>query len=183
MIDEPTVSDLFQRGLSDHQAGRLQQAEAIYHQVLATEPTHADAQHLLGVIANQTGRNELAVDYIRRALRAREDPVYFSNLGIALRNLGRLTEAEASCREALRLQPDYPEAHNNLGNALLDLGRPVEAEASYREALRLQPAFPEARNNLGTALLDLGRPAEAAASYREALQLQPDYPEARNNVV
>ena len=182
MIDEPTIADLFQQALFDHQAGRLQQAEAIYQQILAVEPTHADAQHLLGVIANQTDRNELAVDYIRRALRVREDPVYFSNLGIVLRDLGRLTEAEASCREALRLQPDYTEAHVNLGNALLDLGRPVEAEASYREALRLRPNYPEAHNNLGNALLDLGRAAEARASYREALYLRPDYPEAHNNL-
>jgi tetratricopeptide (TPR) repeat protein len=49
-------------------------------------------------------------------------------------NLGRLAEAETSYREALRLRPNYPEAHNDLGNALRALGRVAEAERSYREA-------------------------------------------------
>ena len=37
--------------------------------------------------------------------------------------MGRLSEAEASCRQAIALKPDYAEAHGNLGNALRDLGR------------------------------------------------------------
>jgi hypothetical protein len=104
------------------------------------------------------------------------------NLGNALYDLGRPAEAEASYREARRLRPNFPEAHNNLGNALYDLGRPAEAEASCREALRLRPNFPEAHFNLGNALRDLGRPAEAEASYRVALRLRPNYPEAHTNL-
>jgi hypothetical protein len=96
--------------------------------------------------------------------------------------LGRPIEAAASYREALRLRPNYPEAHTNLGRALYELGRPAEAEASCREALRLRPNYPEAHNDLGNALYGLGRPAEAAASYREALRLRPNYPEAHTNL-
>ncbi|MBV9724475.1 MAG: tetratricopeptide repeat protein, partial [Gammaproteobacteria bacterium] len=103
-------------------------------------------------------------------------------LGAALHDLGRLAEAEASCREALRLRPNYFEAHGNLGNALSALGRPVEAEASHREALRLRPNNPEAYGNLGNALYALGRPAEAEASHREALRLRPNFPAAHNNL-
>ncbi|MBO0736770.1 MAG: tetratricopeptide repeat protein [Alphaproteobacteria bacterium] len=105
-----------------------------------------------------------------------------NSLGIALRALGRLAEAEASYREAVQLRPNYPEAHSNLGNALRALGRPGEAEASYREALRLRPNYPEAYYNLGAALIDLGRLVEAEASYREALRLSPNYPEAHSNL-
>jgi Flp pilus assembly protein TadD len=66
-------------------------------------------------------------------------------------------EAEASYREALRLRPNYPEAHNNLGNALYSVGRPAEAEPSYREAVRLKPDFADAHYNLGQALLSTGQ--------------------------
>ncbi len=51
----------------------------------------------------------------------------------------KLDEAEAHCREALRLQPDYPEAQANLGSILHEQGRLDEAAACYREALRLKP--------------------------------------------
>jgi Flp pilus assembly protein TadD len=177
------VIDLFQRGVVDHQAGRLLEAQAAYRQILTIDPAHADAHNNLGVALRDLGRLAEAEASYREALRLRPNyPEAYSNLGSALRDLGRLAEAEASCREALRLRPNYPEAHNNVGAALGDLGRPAEAEASYREALRLRTNYPEAHNNLGNALRDLGRLAEAEASYREALRLRPNYPEAHSNL-
>jgi len=178
-----SVGELFQRGLAEHQAGRLQSAEAAYRQVLAIEPRHPDALHLLGVLAHQVGRNDLAADFIGRAIAVFDGhPDFHSNLGLVLNQLGRPEEAEASLRAALRLRPDFPDAHNNLGIALSALGRRDEAEASYRAALRLQPNFPDALNNLGVALFALGRPAEAEAGYREALRLDPSLADAHGNL-
>jgi len=179
----PSVTDLFQRGLDDHRAGRLLQAQAAYRQILTINPAHADAHNNLGNTLCDLGRPAEAEASYREALRLRPNyPEAHYNLGNVLYALGRPAEAEASYREALRLRPNLPEAHYNLGNTLYDLGRPAEAEASYREALRLRPNDPEAYNNLGNALRDLGRPAEAEASYREALRLRPNYPEAHNNL-
>ena len=73
-----------------------------------------------------------------------------NNIGVALFDQGRLEEAMASYREALRLKPDYALAHNNLGIALKTQGRLEEATASYREALRLNPKYVEAHSNLET---------------------------------
>lgn len=82
---------------------------------------------------------------------------------------------------ALKINPDYAEAHNNRGNALLDLKRPEEALKSYRRALKIKPDYAEAHNNCGNALLKLERPEEALKSYCSALSLKPDYAEAYNN--
>ena len=54
---------------------------------------------------------------------------------------GRAAEAEASCRQALTLEPGYPEGHNNLGNALKDQGRLEEAEVCYPAGARPQAGF------------------------------------------
>jgi tetratricopeptide (TPR) repeat protein len=93
---------------------------------------------------------------------------------------GRLEEAIAHYEEAVRLKPDYAEAHSNLGNALGSLGRTRDAVAEYGEALRLRPD--DARIHLGLALVLLkipGREGEAAAQLREALRLQPGNDAAR----
>ncbi|MDA8678623.1 tetratricopeptide repeat protein, partial [Luminiphilus sp.] len=106
-----------------------------------------------------------------------------NNLGITLKELGRLDEAEANYRQAIALKPDYAEAHNNLGNSLQELGRLDEAEASCRQAIVLEPDLAGAHNNLGVALQELGRLGEAKESYEQALALQSDLANAQNNLV
>jgi tetratricopeptide (TPR) repeat protein len=177
----PSARDLFAAALGHHQAGRLQAAERLYQQVLATNPRHADAFHLLGVVALQTGRTELAADMIREAIAI--DPniaSYHSNMGAALSELRRLDEAVVCYRSALALTPRYPEAHNNLGTTLRELGRLDEAIAHYREALRFKPDYAEAYFNLGISLARQGRSTEAADCYGKALELRPEFPEAHD---
>ena len=69
--DIPTLElqDLMRRGIQEQQAGRLPEAKAVYQQVLDAEPDHADANHLLGVLAHQAGEAEVAVRLITRAVR------------------------------------------------------------------------------------------------------------------
>jgi tetratricopeptide (TPR) repeat protein len=105
------------------------------------------------------------------------DPWLHNAHGAALcDDCGRPKEAEAAFREAIRLRPDYPEAHVNLGISLDRQGRHREAEAAYREAIRLKGDLAEAHLNLGSALNSQGRHREAEAACREALRLRPDYP-------
>ena len=173
----------FQIALQHHQAGRLAEAEALYRQILAAQPDHAEALHHLGVIAQQVGRHDLAVEWIRQATILHPiNPVAHSNLGEALRSLGRFNEAMAACRRALELNPNYPNAYLNLGNALRDGGQLEEAITEYRHALGVKPDYAEAHNNLGNALRERGQLDEANAACRRALDFKPDYPEALINL-
>src|SRR5579862_3691643 len=116
--------------LAHHQAGRLGEAAQLYQRILADEPAHADSLHLLGVIANQSGRPELALDFIGRALRIQDaSALYHCNFGQALLALGRLEEAAASFRKALSLQPTLAEAYGNLAIALHHQGKTDDAVA------------------------------------------------------
>jgi Flp pilus assembly protein TadD/SAM-dependent methyltransferase len=105
-----------------------------------------------------------------------------NNLGIALKKLGRLGEAEESYRQAIVLKPDLTEAHYNLGNTQKEMGKLDEAEVSLRQAIALRYEFTEAHTNLGITLYELGRSHEAEASYRQAIALKPDYVQAHNNL-
>jgi predicted O-linked N-acetylglucosamine transferase (SPINDLY family) len=177
------AAQAIQRGIEQHQAGRLADAERIYRQVLGFDPTNADALHLLGVVAGQLGNPGVAVEFIAKAAGLQpSNPFFLNNLGNALKEVGHHAEAEQSYRNALALKPDYADAHGNLGILLQALGRLNEAESSCRAALALTPDSPEALNNLGNVLQDLGRPDEGEQCYLRALALRRDYSEARLNL-
>jgi tetratricopeptide (TPR) repeat protein len=178
-----TIQQAFDLALQHHQAGRLQEAEAIYRRILAQQPANIDALHLLGVIAHQVGRNDDAVDLIQRAIALRPDfPQAHSNLGNALKDKGRLDDAIAAYRRALALDQNLPETHGNLGNVLKDMGRLDEAIAAYRQAIAQRPAHAAAHSNLGDALRRQGKLDEAIAACRHALDLNPDFPHAATNL-
>ena len=68
-----TIQQAFDLAVQHHQAGRFAQAEALYRQILAHQPNHADGLHLLGVIAAQNGRHDAAVDLFRKAIAITPD--------------------------------------------------------------------------------------------------------------
>lgn len=93
------------------------------------------------------------------------------------------SDEEADCyREALRLRPDYPEAHNNYAVLLRARGEHAPAAKHYQEALRIRPDYPEAHYNYATLLHARGSTAGAADHYREALRLRPDYVDAHHGL-
>ncbi|OGA49728.1 MAG: hypothetical protein A3G25_05310 [Betaproteobacteria bacterium RIFCSPLOWO2_12_FULL_63_13] len=110
------------------------------------------------------------------------EPFIPNIIGAANAAMGRFKEAVVSYNKALKLKPDYAEAHNNLGNALKNLGQLDDAAGSYRRALRIRPHYAKAYSNLGVAMSDLRQLDEAVASYRRALQIKPDLAEAHSNL-
>ena len=166
-------------GLVHHQAGRLQEAEQIYQQVLKVDSDNPDALHLLGLMAHQVGNSEIAVQMIERAVRIQPSaPEYLNNLGEVYRSLRRLGEATTSYEKALAIKPEYAEALSDRGVALQELKRYEEALASYDRALAIKPEYAEALSNRGLALQGLKRYEEALASYDRALAIKPEYAEA-----
>jgi tetratricopeptide (TPR) repeat protein len=105
-----------------------------------------------------------------------------NNLGIVLARSGRLDDAIGQAEEAVRLEPDFPEARSNLGLDLTEAGRYPEAIAQLEAAVRLRPDLPGAHLNLGRALLAAGRGRDAVAQFAQVLALQPDNPAARRNL-
>ena len=87
------VEGKLQQAISLYQAGQLQQAEQICQQILRDFPQHADALHLLGVIACQVEEYKIATDLISQAVEI----------------------------DSNQSQPKFAEMYNNLGNVLLRL--------------------------------------------------------------
>jgi len=165
--------------IDHHRAGDLVGAEIGYRQVLARDPSNADAIHFLGVIAHQVGRHADAERQIREAIaRDPDQPAYHNNLGEVLRALGKMEEAVAAYREAVALAPDYADAYNNLGLALHELGRDDQALVALRRAIALAPEMAEARMNEGNVLREMDRIEASVASYDAATVADPSLGEA-----
>jgi tetratricopeptide (TPR) repeat protein len=128
-----TLADALAIGVQHHQAGRLQDAEEAYRQIIAV---HA---------------NQPAVFL-----------AYF-NLGLALETQGHLDEAALCYEHALRLEPRFVEAYKTLGNTLKSQGRLADAIACYQQALERKPDDAAIYNNLGITLDEQGRFVEATA--------------------
>ena len=163
--------------------GRLAEAEALCHEILRADTLHANTINLLGVIHCQTGRAELGIDLIDKAILLNPDEAsYHNNRGTALTGRGELTPALAAFERSLDLESGYAPAHNNIGAVLRPLGRLAEAAAHYREAIRLRPDYAEAYANLANVLLDLNEVEEARVAAERAVELKPDYAIGHNNL-
>jgi tetratricopeptide (TPR) repeat protein len=104
-----------------------------------------------------------------------------NNFGNLLFQQGRVAEAMAQYREALRFVPEYADAHYNLGLALAKTGQLPEAIENYQAALRFRTEDEHIHNSLGLAWLQEGRLEEAREQFEEALRLAPGLADARVN--
>ncbi len=173
------IADALQAALARHQAGRLDQAEAIYRQILGHAPDDPDALHLLGMVMHARGEHEAALDLIGRALRVVADSAALhNNFAQVLRALGRVNEASEAYRRAIALDPDHAAAHNNLGAALQAQGRMNEAFSCYLTAAAIAPAYAVAHYNMGGLLQAQGKLAESVPHYQKALAIEPRYIQA-----
>ena len=160
----------------------MEEAKAVYGEVLRANPRHAEALQLLGVIAYQSKLHQQAVDLIEKALAIQPHNAYFlSNRGNALKELGRLEDAVASFDQAIRLRPDYADAYCNRGIALHAMQAYAQAMQSHDRAVALKPDFPAAYYNRAVALQDMGDLEAAVASYDKAIAQNPDYAQAYAN--
>jgi tetratricopeptide (TPR) repeat protein len=177
------AEQLLERAGQHHHAGRLAEARALYHQIVARQPQHAEALHRLGMLAHQAGEHDAAADFLARAIAARpSEASYHNDLGIVRAAEGRLAEAAAEYRAAIFLQPDFSRAHSNLGVALRMLGRFKQAIAAYREAIRCEPDSAEPHYNLGNLYRDQDQTPAAIECYQAALRLHPEHLEAWHNL-
>jgi predicted O-linked N-acetylglucosamine transferase (SPINDLY family) len=151
-------------------AGDREAAAALARRLLARDPAHPQALHVLGACAYEAGDAAAAAALLARAP---EQADILCDLGVMQRAQGDPAAAEQTFRRALALDPDLLPAHGNLGNALLDQGRATEAEAVLHQAVDRAPNQPWLRRSLALALLARLDAAGAEAQLRQALALNP----------
>ena len=143
------VDPALQFAMDHHNAGRVTEAINAYNQILSLQPNHAQAMHMLGVLAAQCGKLEPAAELMRRSLAAGlQNAEANNNLGCVLRELGALDEAAAQFHRALELNPAYAAAYRNLANVHNDRGRPDLAVEILRKAVELDSSAADVHSSL-----------------------------------
>ena len=119
-----------------HQNGNLEQAKIIYSEILNSFPGNFEVLHLIGIAEAQSKNFSLAVDYISKAIAIDDkNPAFYNNRANALKELNKLSEANADYEKAIKLKPDYAEAFYNQGNVLQSLGDFGKAINSYQRTI------------------------------------------------
>src|SRR5215213_17695 len=175
-------ANLFASAVQHFRSGQMAEAERNCRDVLTVAPDHADALHLLGMIAHQAGHYDAALELIGKAvaLNPRNAHCRF-NLAQVFRALGRLDDAADQLTQVTVLKRDYAAAHLQLADMFLQQGRFEQAVTHYHRLLTLKPSA-EACSNLGIALASQGKWDEAAAQYRRALALNPELVDVYRNL-
>jgi FkbM family methyltransferase len=156
------ASQLATAALDAHQRGDVDEAARLYTAALANNPADVDANANLAVLLRRAGRLDAAILCTRRALAVRDVPALWSNLGNALRELGRLDEAESALTTANAALPDDADILYNLALLERDRGRNRNAGGLLERSLAIRPV-PARRDDLGRVLLRTGAMAQGFA--------------------
>jgi tetratricopeptide (TPR) repeat protein len=181
-MQQLNVEEALRSAVAHHQAGHLQQAEQIYRQILVQDQNCPPALHLLGVIALQVGKYDMAAQLISRAIQLGLAGEAHNNLGEALRLMGRYKDAAAAFQAAIQQNPSNAEAHSNLGLVLNTVGKYAEAKPILEKAVALKPDLANAHANYGIALDNTDNLDDAIEQWEIALRLDPNHAIAMNNL-
>jgi tetratricopeptide (TPR) repeat protein len=204
-LPEP-LHAVFEAGVAAEKAGRLDEAEKDFQQVLRQGGSLAFVRNNLGIVYQRRGDHARAIAQFREAIRLQ--PRYLAPhvlLGSSLLATGRVSEAVQELQLAVKLEPAEPLAHlelakayeraNNLA-AMLDQYRvlrelaPQDPEYTYQmghaylklaqwcleQMKRLDPQSPRIFESLAEAFQAQGRTAEAIRAFQRAAQAEPTLP-------
>lgn len=179
----PEAGSVLAPAMLHHRQGRLGDAEAACRAVLSEQPRHADALRLLGIIAHQTGRVDLAIESIAKAVSINQTAALgHLDLARVYRTAGRVEEAIAACRQALQRKPRLIAAWLELASIQFAAGAHAEARQCADRAIQCEPTSAESVATLANLLRRLGNQSEALIQYRRAVVLAPDVLAVRNNL-
>jgi predicted O-linked N-acetylglucosamine transferase (SPINDLY family) len=177
------ISKALNFAIEHYTSGDLQQAENICKKILKKKSNSADALHILGVIYSQRGLQNLAIQYINKALQI--DPNFidaYNNLGNIYQTMQQFDDAILYYQKALRLNPILAKTYYNLGIAFQDKGQLDEAASCYEQAIKLNFYNFGLFNNLGLIKQQQGCLNDAINYYQKALDINPNFAEALNNL-
>lgn len=149
--------------------GQIQQASAMYEEVIKRDKRRADAHHRLAILASKQGKFEDSEEWFQKALKADHDnPEICCDFGYSLYLQGRMDEAETRLKEAIKADNEFVRAHNNLG---LVYAHTKRLQAAIEEFTKGGSKPADAYSNAAVALAMDGHLNEAKRLYNLAIEI------------
>jgi tetratricopeptide (TPR) repeat protein len=167
---------LVERAIQAYQQGAKDVAERLCLDVLELAPDRPGALSVLYSIRKEQGKAAAAQALIRRLVHFEPNNFEATNeLALLLLSKGALGEAEIHARNAIRIAPQAPQAHNLMGMIMTEAQRPRLGEYHYRQVLEITGTRdPIVLANLAWCLKNQGRMEEARALYEESTAAAPE---------
>lgn len=163
--------------------GKLVEAQKLCQNIIASNEKFHPAYHLLGQLAFQDGRLDIAAQLLKNALVLDHTRAsYCRDLAEVLFHSNKLKDALSFVRRALDINSKDPKTHFLSGLALMKNGERELAIKSFETVINLAPDFGAAYNNIGSLLEDSGRLSEAIKNYKQAIRIDPNNIQAQNNL-
>jgi Flp pilus assembly protein TadD len=151
-------------------------AAAAFERAARLEPTrYVNAWNMFGYCLVAQGQIDRGIAQYREALKIKADHwATLFNLGVALRQQGKLDEAAEAFIACLDAYEDYPLALRELAGVRVKANRFAEAVPPLQRLLALRPDDPEVLFDLGAALVNAGQPDAGRAHMIRAVTLKPE---------
>lgn len=163
------------KGVQCYEAGRLDDAEKIFKEVIAQLPHCADAYNLLGIVYAGHKKFPEALVNFKEAVRLNPDNAsYSSNLGNALQDNGELNESMPYYFKAIELNPDFTDAYYNLSNSLRKLQKYPESMVYLNKAKSLNSRYLKCYINAALIHVELKQFDQAIVELTQALEIEPN---------
>ena len=174
---------LFALGNTARALGMPAPAEEFFRRVLSLEPDRIEALVNLSNLLLENGHSSSSLTLLKPALsRAPKAPELWLALGVAYRALDDTAEAERHWREALALNPDYPQALANLADLVADRGRVDEALALYERVIRRDGRNAQARLNRAVLYFLKGQMRDGWRDYAARLKVPGKAPRCEHRL-
>lgn len=165
-----------ERALQLYYSGDVAHSESLCLEIIQADPDHPVALHVLGLIAQNSGRIQDSVHFLSRAVEIQpDDPSALINLGNAYLEMGVFDKGIECFTRSFHLTSDSLVADFNFGVAYMKTGRLNEAVSSFKKVLQVNPGHGEALNYLSTVLLDIDDPGDCVMTFGDGVKIRlPD---------
>ncbi len=164
----------FGQALALTQAGKLDEAEAAYKEIIVKEPGVPEVYQNLGYIYGQKKDWAKAEEAYKKALELRPNyPDVAAALARVYADSGQGEKAMETMAKAAGENPNDARAQFNMGIFHLNAGKSEEAIAAFTKAVTADPSMADAYYHLGTLYVGQNRIADAVQSLEKYLSMNP----------